>query len=215
MIRDAQGGKASRHACAALSATTFHDMRLRRLTTINHALRSYIYRSAVRSMCPDPPADLPSAYPHLAFTRKTTNLPLCGRTHHPLEATTPRPPMRRTAGIKNKIRTRVVRREKSSDSLTPYYESGFYYAHRHRHRRPATAAPSRETVGSSVDVPLPGASANHSAVTARHTTATRKHELAAVNTNPGQGGKHELGAVNTNSGRRRPRAPKSPTRRER
>ena len=81
MIRDAQGGKASRHACAALSATTFHDMRLRRLTTINHALRSYIYRSAVRSMCPDPPADLPSAYPHLAFTRKTTNLPLCGRTH--------------------------------------------------------------------------------------------------------------------------------------
>ena len=29
MIRDAQGGKASRHACAALSATTFHDMRLR------------------------------------------------------------------------------------------------------------------------------------------------------------------------------------------
>ena len=62
----------------------------------------------------------------------------------PLEATTP--PMRRTAGIKNKIRTRVVRREKSSDSLTPYYESGFYYAHRHRHRRPATAAPSRETV---------------------------------------------------------------------
>ena len=81
MIRDAQGGKASRHACAALSATTFHDMRLRRLTTINHALRSYIYRSAVRSMCPGPPADLPSAYPHLAFTRKTTNLPLCGRTH--------------------------------------------------------------------------------------------------------------------------------------
>ena len=83
MIRDAQGGKASRHACAALSATTFHDVRLCRLTTINHALRSYIYRSAVRSMCPDPPADLPSAYPHLAFTRKTTNLPLCGRTHHP------------------------------------------------------------------------------------------------------------------------------------
>jgi len=81
VIRDAQGGKASRHACAALSATTFHDMRLRCLTTINHALRSYIYRSAVRSMCPDPPADLPSAYPHLAFTRKTTNLPLCGRTH--------------------------------------------------------------------------------------------------------------------------------------
>ena len=33
-------------------------------------------------MCPDPPADLSSAYPHLAFTRKTTNLPLCGRTHH-------------------------------------------------------------------------------------------------------------------------------------
>ena len=81
MIRDAQGGKASWHACAALSAATFHDVRLCRLTTINHALRSYIYRSAVRSMCPDPPADLPSAYPHLAFTRKTTNLPLCGRTH--------------------------------------------------------------------------------------------------------------------------------------
>jgi len=95
VIRDAQGGKASRHACAALSATTFHDVRLCRLTTINHALRSYIYRSAVRSMCPDPPADLPSAYPHLAFTRKTTNLPLCGRTHRtnvraPLLYPTPR-----------------------------------------------------------------------------------------------------------------------------
>ena len=74
MIRDAQGGKASRHACAALSATTFHDVRLCRLTTINHALRSYIYRSAVRSMCPDPPADLPSAYPHLSGVHSEDNL---------------------------------------------------------------------------------------------------------------------------------------------
>ena len=96
VIRDAQGGKASRHACAALSATTFHDMRLRRLTTINHALRSYIYRSAVRSMCPGPPADLPSAYPHLAFTRKTTNLPLCGRTHRPIHGS---PRCERTSNV--------------------------------------------------------------------------------------------------------------------
>ena len=59
-----------RFACCAVS----------RVATF-HALRSYIYSSAVRLMCPGPPADLPSAYPYLAFTRKTTNLPLCGRTH--------------------------------------------------------------------------------------------------------------------------------------
>ena len=59
-----------RFACCAVS----------RVATF-HALRSYIYSSAVRLMCPGPPADLSSAYPYLAFTRKTTNLPLCGRTH--------------------------------------------------------------------------------------------------------------------------------------
>jgi hypothetical protein len=42
-------------------------------------------------MYPDPPADLSLASPHLAFTRKTTNLPLCGRTH--------RTPPLRTRGL--------------------------------------------------------------------------------------------------------------------
>ena len=65
-----QGKLTRRFACCAVS----------RVATF-HALRSYIYSSAVRLMCPGPPADLSSAYPYLAFTRKTTNLPLCGRTH--------------------------------------------------------------------------------------------------------------------------------------
>ena len=42
-------------------------------------------------MYPDPPADLSLASPHQAFTRKTTNLPLCGRTH--------RTPPLRTRGL--------------------------------------------------------------------------------------------------------------------
>ena len=54
------------------SVTPFHDIRVLSDAITVHALRSYIYSSAVHSMCPDPPADLSSAYLHLAFTRKTT-----------------------------------------------------------------------------------------------------------------------------------------------
>ena len=74
-------GKASWHACAALTAATFHDVRLCCLTAITRCVptsMAMLYIRCARTLQPICHRRIPII---LAFTRKTTYLPLCGRTH--------------------------------------------------------------------------------------------------------------------------------------
>ena len=103
------------------------------ITASNAALPSHKHEGLVGPLrpwsgsrsCGHPPRPRPLPFARALRADAWTKTGVCARAvrAHPcpwiLQATT----MRRTAGIENKIRTRVERREKPPNSLPPYYKA--------------------------------------------------------------------------------------------